>query len=342
LSGAGSGIITNTTAGAVTMIGTHSSTLIFFTQKCQKKATTSLVNENNNLNKEEATRRSDACKMSLVQKKVQLRIASSEAPIKILLPLVLLLALGGHAHRRYPTFQASLNHHHHVVTTRRPTPAFASVLNHADIWLLRAASAVASYFGFIGYLDRPQGSLIENVDQYVEVKQSTVDGAGLGLFAKASLPKNTVLGTYPGVVIPLQQNLNKLKEFPQCEGYIWRFSDNKFIIDPTNSEGILERTCRGGNPSMPLSVPFHKVLNLQVPTYLCRINEPALGRDVNVVTDEDLETRRVVFSLERDVYAGEEFFIDYGLSYDRSFYGGGDKGGAGKNSLVVHWARGLY
>ena len=40
------------------------------------------------------------------------------------------------------------------------------------------------------------------------------------------------------------------------------------------------------------------------------------------MTDEDLEGRFVTFSLERDVAAGEEFFIDYGLSYDRSMYGG--------------------
>jgi hypothetical protein len=191
------------------------------------------------------------------------------------------------------------------------------------LWAVRATSAITSYFGFVGYLDRPQGTLIENANAYLEVKQSTVPNAGLGLFAKAYLPKDTVLGTYPGVLIPLRQNLDKLAKFPHCEGYVWRFSDNQFVIDPTNTEGILEDTCRGGNPSMPLSVPWHKILDLQAPTTLCRINEPPLGRDVNVVTDEDRNKRQVVFLLERDVFAGEEFFIDYGLSYDRSRYGGG-------------------
>ena len=60
----------------------------------------------------------------------------------------------------------------------------------------------------------------------------------------------------------------------------------------------------------------------KVPTILCRINEPPKGFDVNVVTDEDSQNRSVVFSLERDVYPGEEFYIDYGPSYDRSGYGG--------------------
>ena len=194
-----------------------------------------------------------------------------------------------------------------------------------------------SYIGLVGFLDRPQGYLLDNADQYLEIKESQVPGAGLGLYAKVSLPRHTVLGTYPGVVIPLQQNLNKLQEYPPCEGYIWRFSDNMFVIDPTNPQGILDPMCVGGNPSMPLSMELHKyllsgVLLPQVPTTLCRINEPPKGRDVNVVTDEDKEKRQVVFSLERDVYAGEEFFIDYGLSYDRSMYGGGGGGGTNDSS----------
>jgi SET domain-containing protein len=34
-----------------------------------------------------------------------------------------------------------------------------------------------------------------------------------------------------------------------------------------------------------------------------------------------LNDRTVTFQLERDVYTGEELFIDYGFSYDRSMYG---------------------
>jgi hypothetical protein len=60
---------------------------------------------------------------------------------------------------------------------------------------------------------------------------------------------------------------------------------------------------------------------VQVPTTVCRINEPPKGRDVNVITSEDRDSRTVTFILERDVYEGEELYIDYGLSYDRSMYG---------------------
>jgi len=74
---------------------------------------------------------------------------------------------------------------------------------------------------------------------------------------------------------------------------------------------------------------FHNVINpLQLlqpcPTTLCRINEPPIGYDVNVYTEENLQTRQVAFVTERPIAAGEEFFIDYGLNYDRSLYGGRD------------------
>jgi hypothetical protein len=194
----------------------------------------------------------------------------------------------------------------------------------SQLWAVRAASAASTYFGFIAWSDRPQGRMMPDYQNYVEAKQSTVPGAALGLFVKTTMRKGTELGTYPGVVVPLRQNTNKLRAYPQCESYIWRFSDNEFVIDPTNTEGEIEEFCKGGNPAMPLStflfctiVPF-----IQVPTTLGRINEPPKGRDVNVVTSENRETRTVTFSLERDVYEGEELFIDYGFSYDRSQYGG--------------------
>jgi hypothetical protein len=204
---------------------------------------------------------------------------------------------------------------------RRPVAFAPAKLSESDLWIIRLASGAATYFGFVAYSDRPRGKLLVN-PEYLEMKESQIPGAGLGLYLKETLPKDTVLGTYPGVVIPLRQNLDKLRQYPQCEGYVWRFSDNKFIIDPTNAVGDIEFNVRGGNPSMPLSQQLFSLLLsfLQVPTTLCRINEPPKGRDVNVVTNEDIPSRCVTFRLERDVYADEELFIDYGLSYDRSMY----------------------
>ena len=213
-------------------------------------------------------------------------------------------------------------------------PVVASALSESTLWMLRAVSATSGYVGIVAVLDRPRGELY--CPEQVQIRPSTVPGAGLGLFATADLPQGTRLGTYPGTVLPLQQNLSKLRQYPACEGYIWRFSDNRAVIDPTNAMGCLEDAVVGGNPSLPGSVWMFQNLFSKfrtVPTTLCRINEPPKGKDVNVVTDEDLDKRVVVLSLERDVCRGEELFIDYGFSYDRSMYGGGSDATIKSNSL---------
>lgn len=214
--------------------------------------------------------------------------------------------------------------------SRRKSPPFrplAFAFSPSELWAIRIASASLTYFGFVAVSDRPRGGL--NVPlSTLQIKESMVPNAGLGLYLTRDLPGGTVLGEYPGVVLPLVQHAasGKMKEAPLSEAYIWRFSDNLFVIDPTDEQGILQEVCRGGNPSTPLSMAlFTTVLSfVTVPSALCRINEPPIGRDVNVMTEEDLQARTVTFLLERDCYAGEELFIDYGLSYDRSRYGGGE------------------
>lgn len=188
------------------------------------------------------------------------------------------------------------------------------VLGEPLLWGLRITSALLSYIGLVGFLDRPRGTLVAKRGIDIDILQSNVPGAGLGLFAKRNLPKGTVLGTYPGVLLKITEpNLGKVRTHPKCETYIWRFSDNQFVLDPTNDVGDLDDLCVGGSPGNPGSFfLFKNVFPFQVPTDLCRINEPPMGNDVNVVTDEDLEKRTVTFSLERDVYANEEFYIDYG------------------------------
>jgi hypothetical protein len=211
-------------------------------------------------------------------------------------------------------------------------PSLAFAIHHPyDLWVIRIASACLTYFGLVAMTDRPRGGLLVP-ESTLQIKESLVPGAGLGLYVTQDLPAGTILGGYPGVVLPLAQHAasTKLQQLaPYSEAYIWRFGDNKFIIDPTDPQGILQDWCRGGNPSVPLSIGiFATILSfVTVPTTLCRINEPPKGKDVNVITEEDLVGRKVNFVLERDCCAGEELYIDYGLSYDRSHYGKGGDGG---------------
>jgi len=85
------------------------------------------------------------------------------------------------------------------------------------------ASAVVTYVGFVAYYDRPRGRLGDEILEGTQVRHSGVPNAGLGLFATRDFEEGTVLGTYPGVVVPLRQHSEyKLRRFPNCEGFVWR------------------------------------------------------------------------------------------------------------------------
>lgn len=139
------------------------------------------------------------------------------------------------------------------------------------------------------------------------------------------MPKGTILGTYAGVLRPAQQFYDgKCRNYPQAVGYSWRFTDDQYVIDPTDSRGEIRDFCLGGSSEVPLSnVVFASLLQLwRVSTVLCRINEPPIGvGGPNVSAKEKLDKREVVFELIQDVYAGQELYLDYGLDYDRSRYG---------------------
>jgi len=250
-----------------------------------------------------------------------------------LLLILLLLLCGYPQHGRRtasaltpPDLPSLFVHHNH----------HSEVDHSALFWLRATASALTSYGTFVAWCDRPRGGPV--ADSKIKVRTSTVPGAGLGLFAAEDLPRGTVLGSYPGVVVPLEQHARSAKMTDpeasrRCQAYVWRFSDDRMVIDPTNhATGVLDDVCRGGNPSQFGSVWLFERTPMSgllygggVSTSLCRINEPPRGGDVNVRTIEDLVRRTVTMELERDVVAGEEFFIDYGLTYDRSGYGGEEK-----------------
>ena len=188
------------------------------------------------------------------------------------------------------------------------------------------SSAALTYLSLIAYFDRPRGSLtISDADSTLRVRPSRVPNAGLGLFTNRSLSRGTILGTYPGVLRPANTFYDgKGRNFPQSIGYSWRFTDNKYVIDPTDSYGDIQDVCLGGSSEVPLSnAIFSSFLQTwRVSTALCRINEPPIGvGGCNVSARENLETREVVFEVIQDVVAGQELYLDYGLTYDRSMYG---------------------
>jgi len=181
-------------------------------------------------------------------------------------------------------------------------------LSLAESWTVQVAAALVCVGSIRVYESRPRGSLARGGS--LRVGRSQVPGGGRGVYVSEDLARGTVLGAYPGRLVPLKPYLQKLKVVPQTASYCWTLGD-RGALDPTDAAGVL---CE------PL--PFFEVLPtfglLSVDTTLALINEPCAGFDVNVKTEE--QGVDVVFYTERDIAAGEELFLDYGMKYDRSGY----------------------
>jgi hypothetical protein len=183
---------------------------------------------------------------------------------------------------------------------------------------------LATYVGCIAYFDQPRGEISPLCSKMLVTKPSNIANAGLGLFATSPIPKDTCLGTYPGVLRPLESYVSgKLERYPLSSQYVWRFSDNRMVIDPTDEFGVLNKMCSGGSPdwfgSYFLFQTLFKVF-FEKDTMLARANEPPLMSDCNIYVIEDIKQRKVTFLTSRDVFSGEELYLDYGKTYDRTMY----------------------
>lgn len=186
-----------------------------------------------------------------------------------------------------------------------------------QLLLQQGLVGMGTYGALVIHADRPRGGCI--VPDCVTVRESAI--AGQGLFATQNMVAGTILGQYPGVVTALTPHLPKLQRYPQCEAYIWRFADGRFVIDPTNRFGTLDDVSYGGNYRTAWVLERTGRFFLARDTMMCRINEPPLGQTTNVRMTENAIDRTVTLSLLSDVQAGDELLTDYGPRYDRSGYG---------------------
>jgi hypothetical protein len=190
------------------------------------------------------------------------------------------------------------------------------MLSMADPATAGPSLALALLLSLRLYERRPRGSLTPGL---LEVRPSLIAGAGRGCFAAVDIPAATILGTYPGRLRSAHDYALKLAHSPHVAQYCWTIGDVA-ALDPTDERGNLLE-----NPGVPLLESTPAVLNrgifapLAKPTTLALINEPGAGGDVN--TKVEIEGDQVYFITERLVAAGEEIYIDYGQTYDRSGYG---------------------
>ena len=168
-------------------------------------------------------------------------------------------------------------------------------------------NALILLFG-VGYIlneRRPRGNAKTDL---VEIRRSSVPKANLGVFTRTFVPKGTVLGTYPGFARDPEDALrSKVSDAAResAKRYMWMIADD-LVLDPTNEQGQLE-----------LEIPYLSGL-YRANTLMARINEPPPRADCNLITR--VSGVQVELVAERDLFADEELFIDYGSLYDRRDY----------------------
>lgn len=165
-------------------------------------------------------------------------------------------------------------------------------------------ASIAAYAAAV-WPDRPRGWVNKEL---VQAGPSQV--AGKGVFALGPIPEGTVLGAYPGRPRTPAGMAAKSVVAPGARDYCFRTPDDR-LLDPTDATGQLSTSPGPGLPWLPIDVT------------LAYINEPPKGAGLTNVTVEDDpdDSAGLLCVAARDIYPGEELFMDYGIYYDRSSYG---------------------
>ena len=210
---------------------------------------------------------------------------------------------------KYPVFRKVIRKNQRVDLGRSALP-LPDVID-----TVQELAKVVAWYGAYVYHHRPRGWSRQDL---LETKQSSLgENAGLGVFSKHVIGKDTVLGSYPGFVRNDRDMTAKSIVAPMSRYYCFSTRPG-CIIDPTGEDGYPSKhpTPSSGTLSW---WPF------DVDTMLSYVNEPSINQNVsvNVRVEDDPDDPLVglIFRADRDIQAGEELFIDYGTQYDRSMYG---------------------
>lgn len=138
----------------------------------------------------------------------------------------------------------------------------------------------------------------KSLDEIVEVKESSIPGAGKGLFAKRLIPAWTIMGFYFGVPMT-EDDFDATKDnIGQASHYSIRY--RKTVLDATDEKGM----------------PFVDHPKLFCPFHF--MNEDVTNGNVAFI--EGSVVNQVICMTTKDVQPGEEFFVNYGKDVDRSHW----------------------
>lgn len=192
------------------------------------------------------------------------------------------------------------------VADPQPSDWLVDAVRAIPILPLQLAIAVGGAYLAAAWPVRPRGWARSDL---IEVRASPVQGRGI--FAKVDIPPGTVLGAYPGRPRTPTEMTTKCAAAPGAAFYCFR-NARGMLLDPTDWTGAPSRNPAPGLPWLPVDIT------------LSFANEPPKSSPgVNVTVEDDPKDEEgLIFVALEGIRAGGEIFVDYGLDYDRSGYGG--------------------
>ncbi|KAI7824526.1 hypothetical protein BX661DRAFT_124236, partial [Kickxella alabastrina] len=147
----------------------------------------------------------------------------------------------------------------------------------------------------------PDANIPKSWRDIVEVKPSSIPGAGNGLFAIRNLPGGIPLGFYFGVPMT-EDEFDSLKENVGMASH-YSIMYRKTVLDATDENGLPYT-----DPLGALYCPFHFM------------NEDREGNRDNIVFLEGIKVNQIICLTSRQIKVGEELFVSYGSEVDRSHW----------------------
>lgn len=122
----------------------------------------------------------------------------------------------------------------------------------------------------------------------LELKKSKIRNAGIGCFAKTTIPAGTIIGPYDGKYMTLKQR-NRVQDGT----YIWKITDNLFV------------DAKAFTKNNPLRYVNGAKTTLQKSKINCEVR--FIGKDPSSL--------KVYYMTTKNILPGEELIISYGNNY---------------------------
>lgn len=160
----------------------------------------------------------------------------------------------------------------------------------------------------------------------VEVKKSKVEGAGMGLFAKCNIAKETLLGEYRGQRFMMGER-GSAKQLQDDWAYIWKIPR---CLAPPGKLVVLDHQAKAKAHECSNKNGFvyvdAKPLTSTTKNPLRYVNGAQDQYEVQMLNTEGFfADDRVWYFTTKDVRMGEEFIVDYGDAYWKPAKHEGDK-----------------